>query len=262
LVAACYASPLFQAALAELVLPEGFEAIVEPWPYGGLTATEPNKRYFQGLCFAQDTRSGNPDSNFYAYPLPLIPVMDAATKEIIRVERLATGGKGDNLTAKTHTPEIIAHCATSEYVPELLANGTRQDLKPLNVVQPDGASFSVDGGLIEWQKWRFRVGFNPREGATIHDVTYDGRSVLYRLSVSEMVSFVPTPSHVTERNFTESWNRLFHTLTHAHHSTESKHSTLVMEVLETVPTTSPWVVTALVLLRYLFLIVLTKSVSN
>lgn len=109
LVEACFASPLFLEALAELVLPEGFEAIVEPWPYGGLTPTEPNKRYFQGLCFAQDKRSGNPDSNFYAYPLPLIPVMDAQTKEIIRVERLATGGRSDDMTSKTHAPEIIAH---------------------------------------------------------------------------------------------------------------------------------------------------------
>lgn len=114
--------------------------------------------------------------------------MDAHTQQIIRVDRLATGGKGDSLTGKTHNKDIIAHCKTSEYVPELLENGTRKDLKPLNVLQPEGASFEVEGNLIQWQKWRFRVGFNPREGATIHDVHYDGRSVLYRLSVSEMVS--------------------------------------------------------------------------
>jgi primary-amine oxidase len=191
LVDACFASPLFQEALAELVLPEGFEAIIEPWPYGGLDPTEENKRYFQGLCFARDIRSGNPDSNFYAYPLPLIPVMDAHTRKIIRIDRLATGGKGDSLTGKTHAKEVVAHCVESEYVPELLPNGTRKDLKPLNVVQPEGASFSVNGSLVEWQKWRFRVGFNPREGATIHDVYYDGRSVLYRLSMSEMASQTP-----------------------------------------------------------------------
>jgi primary-amine oxidase len=113
--------------------------------------------------------------------------MDAKTQKIIRIDRLATGGKGESLTGKTHAKEIIAHCKGSEYVPELLENGTRQDLKPLNVLQPDGPSFSVEGSLIEWQKWRFRVGFNPREGATIHDIWYDGRSVLYRLSMSEMV---------------------------------------------------------------------------
>lgn len=160
---------------------------MEPWPYGGPFPEEENKRYFQGLCFARDTRPGNPDSNFYAYPLPFIPVMDAAKKQLIRIDRLATGGKGDALDAKTNSKKIIEHCKTSEYVPELLPNGTRQDLKPLNVSQPDGPSFSVDGSLIEWQNWRFRVGFNPREGATIHDVHFAGRSVMYRIGISEMV---------------------------------------------------------------------------
>lgn len=187
LVNVCKASPLFQAAIAEFKLPESFEVIVEPWPYGGLDLGEENRRYFQGLCFAQNTRSKNPDSNFYAYPLPLIPIMDAHKKEIIRIDKLATGGKGDGLTEKTHSERIIDHCRTSEYVPELLENGTRKDLKPLNVLQPEGPSFKVTNeSLVEWQKWRFRVSFNPREGAVIHDVHYDGRSVLYRLSISEM----------------------------------------------------------------------------
>jgi primary-amine oxidase len=117
--------------------------------------------------------------------------MDYHKREIIRIDRLATGGRGDGLTQKEFREDIIGHCSPSEYVPELLANGTRKDLKALNVLQPDGPSFKVSNeSLVEWQKWRFRVGFNPREGATIHDVYYDGRSVMYRLSVSEMVSDV------------------------------------------------------------------------
>ncbi|KAG9769431.1 Copper amine oxidase 1 [Exophiala dermatitidis] len=186
LVEACKASQKFKDICAEIQLPDGFEVIVEPWPYGGPLPEEENRRYFQGLCFAQDTRSGNPDSNFYAYPLPFIPVMDAHTKEIIRIDRLATGGKGDALDAITFSKNVIDHCKPAEYVPELLPNGTRKNLKPLNVLQPEGPSFSVDGGLIEWQNWRFRVSFNPREGAVIHDVHFAGRSVMYRLSISEM----------------------------------------------------------------------------
>jgi primary-amine oxidase len=140
-----------------------------------------------GLIFAQDTRNKNADSNFYAFPLPLIPVMDVNTRKIIRIDRLATGGKGDSMTGKTHRKKILEHCDVAEYVPELLPNGVRQDLKTLNVVQPDGASFTVtDDSLVEWQKWRFRVSFNPREGAVIHDVWYDGRSMFHRLSISEV----------------------------------------------------------------------------
>ncbi|KAK5459814.1 hypothetical protein LTS15_003943 [Exophiala xenobiotica] len=186
LVEVCKSSQMFRDICAEFTLPEGFEVVIEPWPYGGLSSEEENRRYFQGLCFAQDTRSGNPDSNFYAYPLPFIPVMDFYKREIVRIDRLATGGKGDALDAKTHAKNIIDHCASAEYVPELLKKGVRKDLKPLNVLQPEGPSFSVDGQLVQWQNWRFRVGFNPREGATIHDVHFAGRSVMYRLSISEM----------------------------------------------------------------------------
>lgn len=42
---------------------------------------------------------------------------------------------------------------------------------------------------MEWEKWSFRVGFNYREGMTLHDIRYDGRSLFYRLSLAEM--FVP-----------------------------------------------------------------------
>ncbi|KAH7122759.1 copper amine oxidase-like protein [Dendryphion nanum] len=187
LVEACKKSDMFQKAVAEFKLPEGFELVVEPWPYGGLDLGAENRRYFQGLCFAQDTRNGNADSNFYAYPLPLIPILDAHKKEIVRIDRLATGGKGDSLTAKTHSERVLDHCQSAEYVPELLPGGTRKDMKPINITQPEGTSFKVsDESLIEWQKWRFRVSFNPREGAVLHDIHYDGRSVLYRLSISEM----------------------------------------------------------------------------
>jgi primary-amine oxidase len=120
--------------------------------------------------------------------------MDWSKKEIVRIEELATGGSDDSLFGKTHKKGVIDHCASGEYIPELLKGGTRKDLKPLNVLQPEGPSFSItDDQLIEWQKWRFRVSFNPREGVVIHDVHYDGRSVVYRLSFSEMVRSLPFP---------------------------------------------------------------------
>ncbi len=115
--------------------------------------------------------------------------MNAQTREIVRIDHLATGGIEDGLTYGTRSENLLEHCKPAEYVPELLPRGLRSDLKPLNVIQPDGPSFKVtDESLVEWQKWRFRVGFNYREGATLHDVRYDGRSIFYRLSVSEMVS--------------------------------------------------------------------------
>lgn len=62
----------------------------------------------------------------------------------------------------------------------------RRELKPLQVYQPEGPSFSVQDRQIQWQKWRFRLGWSVREGPVLHNVTYDGRNILYRMSLSEM----------------------------------------------------------------------------
>ncbi|KKP03731.1 copper amine oxidase [Trichoderma harzianum] len=188
---ACVNSDLFKKAMSEFTLPEGFEVCVEPWPYGPPNADEENiPRQMQGLVYAKDTRNKNPDSNHYGYPIPIIPVMDWHTKKLVRVERIATGGIGDKLEAKVQSEEpvkLFENHKGCEYVPELLDYPLRTDLKPINITQPEGASFTIhDDGLIEWQKWRFRLGFTPREGAVLHDLHYDNRSVMYRLSFSEM----------------------------------------------------------------------------
>ena len=85
--------------------------------------------------------------------------MDTYRKKIIRIDRLATGGIEDGLSYGTAAKNVLEHCQQSEYVTELLDTPLRKDVKPLNVLQPDGPSFTVsDDALIEWQKWRFRVG--------------------------------------------------------------------------------------------------------
>ena len=67
----------------------------------------------------------------------------------------------------------------------------RTDLKPLEITQPEGPSFTVDGNLVRWGRWSLRIGFDPHEGVVLHQVTYDDhgreRTILHRASVSEMV---------------------------------------------------------------------------
>lgn len=62
----------------------------------------------------------------------------------------------------------------------------RKDLKPLQVIQPEGPSFKILGRRVEWQKWSFQLGWTLREGPVLHDVQYDGRPLFYRVSMSEM----------------------------------------------------------------------------
>jgi primary-amine oxidase len=67
----------------------------------------------------------------------------------------------------------------------------RKDLKPIVITQPEGVSFQVtDGTTVEWQHWRFQVGFSSREGAFLSGVTFFDRSVLHRMSFCEMVRYI------------------------------------------------------------------------
>jgi len=73
--------------------------------------------------------------------------------------------------------------------------------------QGDGRSFSIDGQVVEWRNWRFRYGFNLREGLVLYQVGIndDGRMrpVLYRASVSEVLTSYLDPDEVW------SWMRIF-----------------------------------------------------
>ena len=75
--------------------------------------------------------------------------------------------------------------------PPIALRDLRDDIKPLEITQPEGPSFEVEGYQVRWQKWSFVIGFNAREGLTLHHLRYndDGRdrSVLYRASLTEMV---------------------------------------------------------------------------
>ena len=74
----------------------------------------------------------------------------------------------------------------------------RADLRPLEIVQPEGPSFTLDGSELRWQKWRMRIGFANREGLVLHQIGYedDGelRSVCHRASIAELVIPYGDPS--------------------------------------------------------------------
>lgn len=129
------------------------------------------------------------DANYYAYPLDLFAEM-TSDLEVLQVYRLPSGEHDRLSTDSTRAKKFDRRKIhkTSEYHPDLVPEH-RTSTKPLHVVQPEGPSFKTEGNLLTWEKWRFRVGFNYREGLTLHDVRYDGRSLFYRLSLSEM--FVP-----------------------------------------------------------------------
>ena len=87
------------------------------------------------------------------------------------------------------------------------APARRTGLRPMRVVQPDGAGFEVTGRLVKWQKWQFYAFLHPREGLVLYDVRYndDGnlRRIAYRLSLSEIY----VPYGIADENW--SWRTAF-----------------------------------------------------
>jgi primary-amine oxidase len=67
--------------------------------------------------------------------------------------------------------------------------GLRPPMNPIHITQPAGNNLTINGNFVEWQKWRFHLRFERRAGTVLSLVTYDGRSVMYQGSLSEI--FVP-----------------------------------------------------------------------
>jgi primary-amine oxidase len=82
-------------------------------------------------------------------------------------------------------PEVMG-----EYLPTLIPTPLRE-VKPLQVSQPDGVSFTLSGRRLWWQNWELRIGFNHREGLVLHTVGFHHagrlRPVAHRLSFAEMI---------------------------------------------------------------------------
>lgn len=147
------------------------------------------------------------DTNHYAYPLDICVEMsgDLSVKRVLSLPSVEHDRAGllSEIGFKPFDRNKIH--TSSENHPNLVTE-RRTTTKPYQVVQPEGPSFQTNGNLLTWEKWRMRVGFNyvgdrwrqflttaltlfccRREGLTLRDITYDGRSVFYRLSLSEMV---------------------------------------------------------------------------
>jgi len=165
------ADPRFIAACARRGIKDMASVLVEPWAAGHFGVKEEDgERIAYGHCWVRNEAGDNP----YARPIAnLHPVVDLRRRTVVRV---------DDFGVVPLPPE----CA-----PIRLEHGLRRDLKPLDIVQPEGPSFMVEGNLVRWQKWRFRLGFHVREGVIFHAIAYEDqgrlRPIMHRASMAEMV---------------------------------------------------------------------------
>lgn len=180
--------PLVQAEIARLQLPDGAVVQPEPWPYGTESST-PERRQYQVWMFLKslDPKArDHPSSNHFAHPLDFSVVVDDLTMKVIRIDRLPITPDEIYVDQAAASRRTWQHNPDAEYAADLQPR-LRDDLRPIHISQPEGASFRVsDAEVVEWQKWRFHIDFNWREGVVLRDVTYDGRPIFYRLSLAEM----------------------------------------------------------------------------
>ena len=163
--------------------------MVDIWSAGNYGSEEDRSiRLARPLCFLRSA----PGENGYAHPIEGIrPVVDLNQMKVLRVEEHGEWPLPD---------------APADYAADRVTD-FRTDIKPLVITQPDGPSFIMDGHQIAWQKWRLVIGFDAREGLTLHDVRYTDkdrdRPILYRASLTEMVVPYgdPRPTQVRKNAF-------------------------------------------------------------
>jgi primary-amine oxidase len=187
---AVLASPKFKEALKKHYGIENTALVmVDIWSAGNYGSEEDRtRRLARPLCFLRS----DPTDNGYARPIEGIrPVVDLNTMEVIRVEEYGNWPL---------PPE------SGNYAADRVLN-QRQSAKPLSIAQPEGPSFQLDGNQMSWQGWKFVIGFNAREGLTLHHIRYEDqgreRSILYRASLTEMVVPYgdPRPTQVRKNAF-------------------------------------------------------------
>ncbi|KAF2745327.1 copper amine oxidase [Sporormia fimetaria CBS 119925] len=181
---ACLADAQVQAKLEAMELPESATVIVEAWTYATDGMNDMRSRIT--MCWFYMRVFEHTDANYYAYPLDIV----AEVSETLQVTQIYTLPSGESHANSNSEPQPYDHGkvhSSSEYHPDLITH--RRTTRPLHIHQPEGPSFQITGNKITWENWTMHVGFNYREGLTLHNIRYQNRSLFYRLSLSEM--FVP-----------------------------------------------------------------------
>src|SRR3954463_6496560 len=171
--------PRIVAALAERGIADMDGVLLDTWAYGASLIPSAYAGRRVGWCdvWYREDPVGSP----YANPIAgLHPIVDLNTMELLELE--------DN--------GVIERAPTMGEFLSRLVPGQRlpTDLKPIEVRQPEGVSFALDGNELRWQRWSMRIGFTPREGMVLHTVGYEDpgpparvRPVAPRPSFAQMV---------------------------------------------------------------------------
>ncbi len=172
-IEAVRACPEWQRAVERRGIADFDKVQIDPWPTGNFGRDiETGRRIARCLAYYRE----EPADNGYARPIEgVVATVDAARGEVLEVADygvVPVPTERGSYFAEDHEP-------------------LRTGLRPLEIRQPEGPSFIVEGNRISWMGWSMRVSMEPNDGLVLHEVSVaDGsrqRSVLRRASITEMV---------------------------------------------------------------------------
>lgn len=147
---------------------------LDPWPAGGYqhSSIAQGHRANRVIAFFRE----NAADNGYAHPIQgLIAHVDLTEARVAHLEDHGV----------VPIPEEHGRYENSDF--ETLQRAPNE----LQINQPNGPGFTVEGHRVRWQNWSFRVSIHPVNGLVLHELSYEDdervRTILHRAALSDMV---------------------------------------------------------------------------
>ncbi|MEU6657646.1 primary-amine oxidase [Streptomyces sp. NPDC046821] len=154
---------------------------------------ESGRRILRGLAFVQD----HDTDHAWAHPIDgLVGYVDVIDRTVDRVIDLGP---------------VPIPTGSGNFDDPAVTGPHRTTQRPIEITQPEGPSFTLDGNRLEWENWSLGIGFDAREGLVLHQIAFDDRDtgrkrpIIHRASIAEMVVPYSDPSPV------RSWQNYFDT---------------------------------------------------
>ena len=131
------ADPRFKAACARRGITDIDEVLVEPWAAGHFG-------HRRGRGRAHRLR-------------PLLAAQPGRRQSLCPADRQSPSGHRPAPTQAAPDRRWRPRPAAARKHRDHSSRARGSDLKPLEITQPEGASFTVEGNCVRWQKWQFRA---------------------------------------------------------------------------------------------------------
>lgn len=160
----------FQEVMAKRGITDMDSVSLDPWPGGGIRheSIPEGHRSIKTVAFIKENLSDNK----YAKPVNGVIVhVDLTLKKVAHIEDHGV----------VPLPKQQARYS-ADYQTSL-----REQPKEIDITQPNGPGFTINGNLLSWEGWQLRISVTPFEGPVLHQISLNEREILHRASLSDMV---------------------------------------------------------------------------